>query len=364
MNAEAGAGAAGQAGQAGQDREPPRGREAPGSQQQADSPRVTMLLLAYNQHGTVGEAIAGALRQTYANLEIVVSDDASGDDTFAVMQHAIAGYAGPHRIVLNRNPANLGIGGNLNRMVELSSGELLFVTAGDDVSLPTRCERVVQAWLASGRQLDLIAGALIDIDQHGMQHATVTPTDLSNYRNAGDWLREPPHVIGAAQAWTRRLYDRFGPLPAATMGEDRLMVFRAIAGGGGAITLPEPLVLYGRGGTSRRQRALSAADVTRRLLKNNRSALVELPQLLADAKLAGQLDAVRAPLEERLARERFIAALFAEPGRVGKTALALRASEVSAFVRLRLWTYAACPELLAPLFAVKRWRHDRRRVKD
>ena len=323
-----------------------------------------MLLLAYDQRATVGEAIVGALRQTYANLEIIVSDDASTDDTFAAMQDAVAGYSGPHRIVLNRNAVNLGIGGNLNRMVELSSGELLFVTAGDDVSLPTRCERVVQAWLASGRRHDLIAGALIDIDEHGLRHATVMPTDLSTYRDAGDWLRNPPHVIGAAQAWTRRLYDRFGPLPDATMGEDRLMVFRAIAGGGGAITLPEPLVLYRRGGTSRRRRALSAADVTRRLLKSNRSALVELPQLLADAKRAGQLDAVRAPLEERLARERFITALFAEPGRVGKTALALRASDVSAIVRLRLWTYAACPVLLAPLFAAKRWNHCLRPADD
>ena len=330
----------------------------------ATAPLVTMLLLAYNQQATIGEAIAGAVAQTYPNVEIVISDDASTDGTFAVMQAAVAAYEGPHGIVLNRNPRNLGIGGNLNRMVALSHGELLFVTAGDDISLPERCERTVQAWLASGRRLDLIAAALIDVDEHGVPHGTLMPSDLSMYRDAGHWLREPPHVIGAAQAWTRRLYDRFGRLPDAAMGEDRLMVFRAIAGGGGAVTLEEPLVRYRRGGTSRRQRALSAADVTRRLLKNNRSAVVELEQLLADAKRAGQLDAVRAPLEKRLARERFIAALFAEPGRIGKTALALRSGEVPVPVRLRLLTYAAFPVFVAPLFALKRWRHGRRSTSD
>lgn len=323
-----------------------------------------MLLLAYNQRATVGEAITGALQQTYADLEIVISDDASSDDTFAVMQAAVAGYAGPHRIVLNRNPTNLGIGGNLNRMVELSSGELLFVTAGDDISLPQRCERVVQAWLAADRRPDLIASALIDIDDAGTTHGTVTPADLSAYRDASDWLREPPYVVGAAQAWTRRLFDRFGPLPNATMGEDRLMVFRAIVGGGGAITLPEPLVQYRRGGTSRRERALSAADVTRRLLKNNRSALVELPQLLADAKQAGQLGVVRTALQARLARERFIAAVFTAPSRNEKVAMAWQSSGVPTAVRLRVLIYAAFPALLTPLFAVKRLRHRRDRPNE
>ena len=52
------------------------------------------------------------------------------------MQAAVAGYRGPHRIVLNRNPANLGIGAHLSQLVAMSRGELLFVAAGDDVSLP------------------------------------------------------------------------------------------------------------------------------------------------------------------------------------------------------------------------------------
>ena len=322
---------------------------------EAAKPLVTMLLLAYNQQATIGAAIEGALRQTYAPLEIVISDDASTDATFAAMQAALAGYRGPHRLILNRNPVNLGIGAHLNHMVALSHGELLFIAAGDDVSLPQRCERVVAAWLHAGRRPDLIAAGLVDMDEHGALHAPLAPSDLSTYRDAADWLARPPHVIGAAQAWTRKLYDRFGPLPADAMAEDMLMVFRAIVAGG-AITLPEVLVQYGRGGISRRRRAISADDVTRRLLKNNRHALAELPQLLADAKEASQLAAVRDALGKRLARERFIERLFAAPGALAMTRLALRAGEVPPAARLRLWAYAAAPWLLAPFFALKRLR--------
>ena len=316
-------------------------------------PLATILLIAYNQQATVAEAIAGALAQTYSPLEIVVSDDASSDGTFAAMQAALEGYAGPHRVVLNRNERNLGIGAHISRLVWMSHGELLFVAAGDDVSLPQRCERVVAAWLASGNRLDLIASALEDIDATGQAHTRIVPSDLATYSSAADWLARPPFVVGAAHAWTRRLFDRFGPLPEGVVAEDLLLVFRAIVSGG-AVTLAEPLVRYRRGGISRRRRAMSTRDVVERLLKNNRHSLVELPQLLADARVAGQLPAVEAGLKRQLAREVFIRDLFAAATLGKRARLVAQTGSVPLSQRLRFGIYATCPALLAPAFALKR----------
>ena len=322
-------------------------------------PLVSMLLIAYRQQASVGAAIAGALAQTYSPLEIVVSDDASGDGTWAAIEAAVAGYAGPHRLVLNRNPVNLGIGAHLSKLVALSAGELLFVTAGDDVSLPQRCARTVDAWLAQGRRPDLIASALVDIDAQGAGHGLIQPADLAHWRSATDWIARPPHVIGAGQAWTRRLFDRFGPLPAGTVAEDLILVFRAIVSGG-AITLAEPLVQYRRGGLSRRRRALRASEVSARLASNARHSLVELPCLLRDAALAGVSDAVAPVLLAQLAREQHVAAQLA-PGPLAARWHRLWADRaVPGALRLRLFVYAACPWLLAPGFAAKRavlrWR--------
>lgn len=316
-------------------------------------PRVSLLLLAYQQEATVEAAVRAALAQVGPPIEIVVSDDASTDGTWSVIQRSVAGYAGPHRLVLNRNPVNLGIGAHLNRLVELSDGDLLVIAAGDDVSLPQRCERLTQAWLAAGRRPDLIASALVDLDADGGTHALITPTDLSIYRDAADWLARPPHVVGAAQAWTRRLYQRFGPLPAGTVAEDLLMVFRAIVSGG-ALTLDEPLVQYRRGGISRRRRSLHAGEVVERLLKNSRHALVELPQLLADARLAGQLEAVEDELSRRFEREAYVRDVFAAPSLPRRWEVFVAATRVPASWRLRVLMYAACPWALAPFFALKR----------
>ena len=317
-----------------------------------------MLLIAYQQQHTIARAIRGALAQTYSPLEIVISDDASSDGTFAAMQATVAGYNGPHRIVLNRNPHNLGIGAHLSHLVGLATGELLFVAAGDDVSLPQRCEIVVQAWLAHARQPDLIASGLVDMDESGGMHAPIVPSELQRYRTVADWLANPPFVVGAAQAWTRRLFERFGPLPAGVVAEDLIMVFRAIAGSspgtGGAITLPEALVGYGRGGVSRRVRSLRAQDVIARVLKNNRHALVEHEQLLRDARTMGQLDAVQAAFDARLKRERFIRDVFAAQGMGRQFGIALRAARVPAGLRLRMLLYAALPGVYGPFFFLKR----------
>ena len=322
-------------------------------------PSASILLMAYNQQATVQAAVEAALAQTGEPIEIIVSDDASTDATFTVMQRSVAGYAGPHTVRLNRNPVNLGIGAHISRLVGLSHGDMLFIAAGDDVSLPQRCERVMQAWRAQGRRADLIAAELIDIDDAGHVHGTLRPTDLASYRNAADWLARPPYVVGAAQAWTRRVFERYGPLPAGVVGEDLIMVFRAI-GAGGAFTLAEPLVQYRRGGVSRRVRNLSAADVVARLRKSMRAALIELPQLLADARTMGQLPAVEAALQQRLARERFIATVFDAPTAAAKLRAVTAAPGVAVSTRLRVGLYALWPGAYAPFFYLKRLLARRR----
>ncbi len=319
----------------------------------AEAPLASILLIAYQQEDTVAQAVAGALAQTYSPLEIILSDDASTDRTFIAMQAALVGYTGPHRIVLNRNSLNLGIGAHVSQLVGMSKGEMLFVAAGDDVSLPQRCERVMQAWQASARRLDLIAAALIDVDEAGRSGSVITPSDLAAYHNASDWLARPPFVVGAAQAWTRRLFERFGPLPEGVVAEDLVMVLRAVMSGG-AITLAEPLVRYRRGGLSFRRRAQTAADVVKALMKNNRSSLVELPLLLKDAGSAGQLAALEAALQTRMAREYFIRDLFAAGSMLARWRCVLNGGGAPLALRLRLFVYAACPALLAPFFWIKR----------
>ena len=111
-----------------------------------EKPLLTYCLVTYNQEKYVRESVLSAFAQTYSPLEIVLSDDCSTDRTFEIMRELAAGYRGPHRIILNRNERNLGLGMHASKVWgELSSGRWLIGAAGDDISLPERAEAVARA---------------------------------------------------------------------------------------------------------------------------------------------------------------------------------------------------------------------------
>jgi GT2 family glycosyltransferase len=313
-------------------------------------PLVSILLIACNQRELVGQAIAGALAQTYSPLEILISDDASGDGTFAAIQAAVANYAGPHRIVLNHNKENVGIGAHLSRLAAMSRGELLFVAAGDDISLPQRCAMVVEAWEQAGRKPDLISGELIDMDYQGRDGDTIRPDDLGAWRGFADWAHKTPSVIGAAHTWSRRLFERFGPI-RPHIHEDLVMSFRAILSGG-AISLHQPLVRYRHGGLTRGERPRTPQAFITQVLRSNRTSLAEIAQLLDDAAVAGVAAEMQQVLARRQAREFYLRDVFATAGAGGRLRLLFGGGADPAF-RLRYFLYAACPWVYAPFFFLK-----------
>ena len=53
-------------------------------------PKVSFLLLCYNQERFVKDAVQGALDQDYANIEIIISDDASSDSTMEIINEVVS----------------------------------------------------------------------------------------------------------------------------------------------------------------------------------------------------------------------------------------------------------------------------------
>lgn len=92
-------------------------------------PLVSVLIPTYRQAPLVGNAIASALAQDYANLEVVVIDDHSPDET----PDAIAQWQSDPRLRSVRNQQNLGRVANYHRAVhELARGEWVLLLDGDD----------------------------------------------------------------------------------------------------------------------------------------------------------------------------------------------------------------------------------------
>jgi glycosyltransferase involved in cell wall biosynthesis len=209
----------------------------------SERPLVTLIVVTYNQEQFVHEAVQGALAQTYEPLEIIFSDDCSPDGTYDVISKDVSTYKGPHQIVLNRNPKNLGLSGNLNRCWELSSGQFVVVQAGDDISVPERTQKLVTRWLDTKSPVDLVCSYFAEIDVNGKptgfikKGVTFVP-DLSK-----DVLSWKCGATGACAAYSRKLYEKYGPIDTGVLAEDWVYSFRAWLESGIAV-VEEPLVLH------------------------------------------------------------------------------------------------------------------------
>lgn len=322
--------------------------------------RLTLVVLSYRQSTTIDAAVASALGQVgIAPIDILLSDDASPDDTHARMLAHAAAYQGPHRVTVRRNPVNLGIEGHINTVVEAAQTELIVMMAGDDISLPQRAARVAQVWESSGKQLDLIASDLVDMSAQGEDLGVLRVDDLAQWRSVKDWARRRPYIVGAAHAFTKRLHTRFGPLQPGVAYEDQAHLLRALCGGG-ACTIAEPLVRYRRGGVSDRMREFSGERFMAWMRRLNRIHVALHEQWHHDASLAGCLDTVTEATEREYQRERFIAALLAAPGVWARWRIALQPSPVKTDWRLRKALYLTWPGLAAAIRAGQSaWRQHR-----
>jgi glycosyltransferase involved in cell wall biosynthesis len=217
----------------------------------ANKPLLTLAVAAFNQERFVRAAVEGAFAQTYSPLQIILSDDASKDRTFAIMRELAAAYRGPHQVVLNQNPTNAGLASHSNRIFSLARGELVVLNAGDDISLPHRVAAIAQAWEASGRKSFGVHSRVLDMDDSGRVQGE-TPSGLrrgvfqfeDGLAAVKQFMREEqPVILGCTAAWHRALFDKFGPLPLDVMYEDMTLGFRARLLGGMAF-IDDPLVLY------------------------------------------------------------------------------------------------------------------------
>jgi glycosyltransferase involved in cell wall biosynthesis len=106
------------------------------------TPLVTIGMPIYNGARYVEESLRSILAQTYTNLEVLVSDNASTDATESICRQ----FADRDpRVVYSRNPTNLGATGNYNRVIHLANGKYFRHAAHDDILAPTNIERCVAA---------------------------------------------------------------------------------------------------------------------------------------------------------------------------------------------------------------------------
>lgn len=105
-----------------------------------ENPLVSVIIPAYNSHQWVGKAIDSVLAQTYQNIEIIVVDDGSADDTAGFIKMH---YAANERLHYFYQP-NGGVSRARNFGIRQATGDLISFLDADDWILPGKVARQVE----------------------------------------------------------------------------------------------------------------------------------------------------------------------------------------------------------------------------
>jgi succinoglycan biosynthesis protein ExoO len=221
----------------------------------ARPPVVSVIMANHNGAAYLADAIASVRRQSLSELELIVSDDASTDDSARIIGEATAGDP---RIRLVRSAQNSGPAPARNKALALARGDWIAVIDSDDLMHPDRLKRLVAAAERDGA--DIAADDLVEFDGVSASARLLT----------GKWARAPFWVDirdylrlnmfygkGPALGYLKPLFRRsscFDP-PALydeslRIGEDFDLVLRLLQAGKRFRVYPSALYYYRRHATS------------------------------------------------------------------------------------------------------------------
>jgi glycosyltransferase involved in cell wall biosynthesis len=186
-------------------------------------PLVSIGLPVFNGANYLRQAIATILDQTYTDLELIISDNASTDDTPRICEEAARKDA---RVRYSRLPANVGAAANYNRVFEQARGAYFKWAAHDDVLAPTFVERAVDL-LESQPLVVLCSSRTGRIDANGKitglypsEYAWNDQSPVARFRN----LVFSPHACVIVFGLIRRDVLARTPLIGPYVNSDRVLL--------------------------------------------------------------------------------------------------------------------------------------------
>lgn len=169
-------------------------------------PEISVIMSTYNCGKYIRQAIDSILNQSFRDIEFLIIDDASNDNTLDII-NKIAGV--DNRIRVFVNPVNLGLTKNLNRLITLAQGKYIARMDADDIAIPTRLE-TQKSVLDNNPSYDLVFSDTLLIQENGTFICpSWRPTKLKNILKALEYRNYIPHptVMVRKNVFKENLYN-------------------------------------------------------------------------------------------------------------------------------------------------------------
>ena len=173
-------------------------------------PLVSVCITSYNYDRFINAAITSALNQSYPNIEVVISDSGSSDDTF----EALAAFRSESRVRVYINESPLSMVENHNVAVRHAKGEYVVLLSADDILLPHHIETLMARITDPCDPVDMALGQAtygdVDLAPLGTPAAHgILPVDYSNRDEFANMLFIYSHALSASLI-PKTVYERLG----------------------------------------------------------------------------------------------------------------------------------------------------------
>ena len=123
----------------------------------SNNPIVTVVALCYNQEKYVIETLDSIAEQTYSNIQLIIADDFSKDNSSIKIMDWIQNHSDLD-ITIIQNKSNLGVTKTLNKCIDIAKGKYYQAIACDDILMPHKIEKMVKALENAKKDYVLIWG--------------------------------------------------------------------------------------------------------------------------------------------------------------------------------------------------------------
>jgi glycosyltransferase involved in cell wall biosynthesis len=195
-------------------------------------PLITVIITSYNYAHYLRTSVGSVLRQDFPSFELVVVDNASTDDTDAV----IAEFANDERLRYIKNPVNIGLTPNHNHGLRNARGDYVLFVSADDMLLPGHLRRCYD-YLQAQPETDVLYTGAMFIDAAGVPTGIRAmggqlPVDYNGGRNEfAQQLCEGCYIPYPSMLIRRSLYDELGPMDENFIAADYEITVRWAAAG-------------------------------------------------------------------------------------------------------------------------------------
>lgn len=164
---------------------------------------VSIIIPVFNAEFFLKKSVTSILNQTYDNLEILICDDSSTDNSLAELYKFK-----DQRIKIFKNKSNVGYLRTINRLFELAKGKFIAFQDADDISHPKRIEEQVR-FLESRPSIALVGTNFCTIDVDGRQinqfnHQIADPSQIFDELLIGNVFQKPSILF------RREIYEKIG----------------------------------------------------------------------------------------------------------------------------------------------------------